>query len=154
MGANLTTNFSEWLFSLAVSPVIIFYMFLGFDPGKDKCGLAIMTSDGQIKYHEIIASEKAIAQINKLCQKYPIQTLIMGNQTTSKTWKQQLENSLTSDISLVMVDEKNSTLEARDRYWQMYPPQWLQRLIPQGMRTPPRPVDDIVAIILIERYLP
>jgi hypothetical protein len=35
----------------------------------------------------------------------------------------------------------------------MYPPQGLTRLIPQGMLTPPRPIDDIVAIILIERYL-
>ncbi|HBB34174.1 MAG TPA: resolvase, partial [Cyanobacteria bacterium UBA9273] len=41
----------------------------------------------------------------------------------------------------------------RDRYWQMYPPKGLQRLIPKGMRQPPRPVDDIVAILLIERYL-
>jgi hypothetical protein len=35
----------------------------------------------------------------------------------------------------------------------MYPPAGLSRLIPQGMRVPPRPVDDIVAIVLIERYL-
>ncbi|MGA1285815.1 MAG: resolvase, partial [Prochlorothrix sp.] len=27
------------------------------------------------------------------------------------------------------------------------------RLIPQGLRQPPRPIDDIVAILLIERYL-
>ncbi|MGL4499883.1 MAG: resolvase, partial [Planktothrix sp.] len=27
------------------------------------------------------------------------------------------------------------------------------RLIPQGMRQPPRAIDDIVAILLIERYL-
>jgi hypothetical protein len=35
----------------------------------------------------------------------------------------------------------------------MYPPQGLTRLIPQGLRVPPRPIDDIVAILLIERYL-
>jgi hypothetical protein len=34
----------------------------------------------------------------------------------------------------------------------MFPPQGFNRLIPQGMRNPPRPVDDIVAIVLIERY--
>lgn len=48
--------------------------------------------------------------------------------------------------------KKNSTLEARDRYWTMYPNRGLQRLIPLGLRVPPRPVDDIVAILLIERY--
>ena len=50
------------------------------------------------------------------------------------------------------VDEKNSTLEARSRYWQMYPATGLNKLIPEGLRLPPRPVDDIVAILLIERY--
>jgi RNase H-fold protein (predicted Holliday junction resolvase) len=128
-------------------------MFLGFDPGKDKCGIAIITPNNHLKYHQIIASEKAIATINKLCQQYPIDKIIMGDQTSSKTWKQLLENGITSDVSIIMVNEKNSTFEARDRYWQMYPPKGLQRLIPQGLRTPPRPVDDIVAIILIERYL-
>ncbi|TAG61687.1 MAG: resolvase, partial [Oscillatoriales cyanobacterium] len=53
---------------------------------------------------------------------------------------------------IVQVDERFSSLEAKDRYWEMYPPTGLSRLIPQGMRTPPRPVDDIVAIVLIERY--
>ncbi|MFM7475950.1 MAG: resolvase, partial [Microcystis aeruginosa] len=43
--------------------------------------------------------------------------------------------------------------EARDRYWQMFPPKGLQKLIPQGMRLPDRPIDDIVAILLIERHL-
>ncbi len=128
-------------------------MYLGFDPGKDKCGLAIMTPNNHLEYHQIIPSEQAISTINKLSQQYPITKIIMGNQTTSKTWKQKLENGLTSDLSIIMINEKNSTLEARDRYWLMYPPQGLQRLIPQGMRTPPRSVDDIVAIILIERYL-
>ena len=51
------------------------------------------------------------------------------------------------------IDERYSTLEARDRYWQMYPPRGLAKLLPQGIRTLPRPIDDIVAILLIERYL-
>ena len=46
------------------------------------------------------------------------------------------------DLSIVQVDERYSSLEARDRYWQMYPPQGLTRLIPQGMRQPPRPIDE------------
>ena len=77
----------------------------------------------------------------------------MGNQTTAKQWKIQLEKILPRPIPITMVDERNSSVEARDRYWQMYPAQGLTRLIPQGLRVPPRPIDDIVAILLIERYL-
>jgi RNase H-fold protein (predicted Holliday junction resolvase) len=75
----------------------------------------------------------------------------MGNQTTSKSWLQKIAARIT--IPITLVDERNSTLEARDRYWQMFPPKGLQKLIPQGMRLPNRPIDDIVAILLIERHL-
>jgi RNase H-fold protein (predicted Holliday junction resolvase) len=127
-------------------------MILGFDPGRDKCGVAITDEDGQLYYHEVVTSSQAIITLNNLCQKFSLKLLVMGNQTTSKQWKKRLENELLLSIPIVMIDERNSTLEARDRYWQMYPPQGLMGLIPQGMRNPPRPIDDIVAILLIERY--
>jgi RNase H-fold protein (predicted Holliday junction resolvase) len=128
-------------------------MFLGFDPGKDKCGLAVMNAELKLYYHQVIPSNQAILTLQSLTKQFPIKSLIMGNQTTSKAWESQLKSQLSSSIPIIKVDERYSSLEARDRYWQMYPPQGLTRLIPQGMRNPPRPVDDIVAIILIERYL-
>ncbi|MGA9383040.1 MAG: pre-16S rRNA-processing nuclease YqgF [Phormidium sp.] len=128
-------------------------VILGFDPGRQKCGLAVMAVDRKLHYHEVIAAEKAIATIQELRQIYPISVLVMGDQTTAKTWKKQLSQELPEPLRIILVDERYSTLEARDRYWQMYPPQGLYKLIPQGMRPLPRPVDDIVAILLIERYL-
>jgi RNase H-fold protein (predicted Holliday junction resolvase) len=128
-------------------------MILGFDPGKDKCGIAVVGKDGQVHYHQIINSEEVLATLEALCQQFPIELLVMGNQTTAKTWKGKIAEKLPASLPIVMIDERNSSLEARDRYWQMYPPKGLQRLIPQGMRLPPRPVDDIVAILLIERYI-
>lgn len=127
-------------------------MILGFDPGRDKCGIAIINSQQEILYHQVVESAQAISTLNSLIQEYHPDLLVMGNQTTSKNWQQQLVNNLTMTIPIVMVDEKNSTVEARTRYWEMYPPQGLTRLIPLGLRIPPRPVDDIVAILLIERY--
>ncbi|MBD1838694.1 pre-16S rRNA-processing nuclease YqgF [Coleofasciculus sp. FACHB-64] len=127
-------------------------MILGFDPGRDKCGLAVVGKDNSLHYHEVVPAETAIATILDLCEEYPIDTLVMGDQTTSKSWKKKLQQFPTS-VPIVLVDERYSTLEARDRYWQMYPPQGLGRLIPQGMRSLPRPIDDIVAILLIERYM-
>jgi RNase H-fold protein (predicted Holliday junction resolvase) len=128
-------------------------MILGFDPGKDKCGVAVMGIDRQLHYHEVILSENAIASMEQLRQRFPISLLVMGDQTTSKRWKQKLQNELSEVINIILIDERYSTLEARDRYWQMYPPTGLTKLLPQGMRQPPRPIDDIVAILLIERYL-
>jgi RNase H-fold protein (predicted Holliday junction resolvase) len=126
---------------------------LGFDPGRDKCGVAVMGRDRHLYHHQVILSTEAIAAIASLRQQFPIELVVMGNQTTSKQWQNQLKPHLPDDLPLVLVDERYSTLEARDRYWQMYPPRGLKRLIPQEMRLPPRPIDDIVAILLIERYL-
>ena len=124
---------------------------LGFDPGRDKCGVAVM--DGKnIIYHQVVDSERAIAIIQQLVKQYAVDLIVMGNGTTFKTWQQQIESKL-PNASVITVDEANSTLEARDRYWIMYPPKGIKRIIPQGLMTPPRPVDDIVAILLIERYL-
>jgi RNase H-fold protein (predicted Holliday junction resolvase) len=128
--------------------------WLGLDPGRDKCGIAVMgVEDRKLVFHQVVPSSEAIATISNLGQQFQIRQIIMGDQTTSKKWQQDLEKSGWSADKIIMVDERYSSLEARDRYWEMYPPKALLRLIPQGMRQPPRPVDDIVAIILIERYL-
>ena len=124
---------------------------LGLDPGRDKCGIAVM-SDRQIVHHRIIDSDEAISTIQRLARQYDLNLIVMGNGTTSKNWQKLIESAAIA-VPVITVDEKNSTLEARERYWTMYPPQGLQRLIPSGLRVPPRPVDDIVAILLIERYL-
>lgn len=127
-------------------------MILGFDPGRDKCGLAVMDKRQQLLYHQVVLSSDAIATMQSLCQQFAVEIIVMGDQTTAKSWKQNIEQ-LNLALPIFMVDERYSSLEARDRYWQMYPPKGLDRLIPKGFREPPRPIDDLVAILLIERYL-
>ncbi|MCZ0901637.1 pre-16S rRNA-processing nuclease YqgF, partial [Microcoleus sp. HI-ES] len=97
-------------------------MILGFDPGKDKCGIAVMGRDKKVCYHQVVQSEAAISTIQSLCEQFPIELLVMGDQTTSKSWKQKLTQSLSSQIEIVRVDERFSSLEAKERYWEMYPP--------------------------------
>jgi RNase H-fold protein (predicted Holliday junction resolvase) len=125
---------------------------LGFDPGKDKCGVAVMGGDRALLYHQVLPTAQVVSEINDLSQQYNVTRLVMGDQTTSKQWQQRLTTAF-PDLPIVLVDERYSSLEARDRYWQMYPANFLTGLIPQGMRQPPRPIDDLVAIILIERHL-
>jgi RNase H-fold protein (predicted Holliday junction resolvase) len=128
-------------------------VILGFDPGRDKCGIAVMGLDRTVYNLQVILAENAIAAIEQLRQQFPVSLIVMGDQTTAKNWKQKLASELSEPPSIVMVDESYTSLEARDRYWQMFPPQGLQQLLPRGLRQPPKPVDDIVAILLIERYL-
>jgi RNase H-fold protein (predicted Holliday junction resolvase) len=128
-------------------------LILGFDPGRDKCGIALVSNHRSILFHEVVAAAATISTLNRLQEQYGPSQLVMGNQTTALQWRQKLEQQLAVPLPITLIDERYSTLEARDRYWTMYPPKGLTRLIPQGMRDVPRPIDDIVAIILVERYL-
>jgi RNase H-fold protein (predicted Holliday junction resolvase) len=127
-------------------------MYFGFDPGKDKCGLAIVSADGQPLRHEVIASDRALETLTAWSQEFVIPTLILGDQTGSKQWRSKIQAVL-PDLDIQVIDERFSSQEARDRYWDVYPATGLQKLVPRGMRTPPRAIDDLVAIILVERFL-
>jgi RNase H-fold protein (predicted Holliday junction resolvase) len=111
----------------------------------------VMGGDRALLYHQVLLTVEVITKIGELCQQYHVSRIVMGDQTTAKQWQQQLTTAF-PDLPIELIDERYSSLEARDRYWQMYPANFITRLIPQGMRQPPRPIDDLVAIILIERY--
>ena len=127
-------------------------MLLGFDPGKRKCGVAVMGLDRKLHFQSVISSQEAIAQVRNLLDSYPISLMVMGDQTASKQWKAELRSAF-PDLRIITVDERYSSEEARQKFWQIYPAQGLMKLVPLGMRSPDRPIDDIVAAILIERYL-
>jgi RNase H-fold protein (predicted Holliday junction resolvase) len=152
---------------IKLSSVVTPPLYLGFDPGKDKCGLALVDSQNTIHWHQVIPTEQVTATLKTICkitdqtggqsldetgETISIDCIILGDQTQSKYWKNVLQTTL-PNLKIVTIDERYSSLEARSRYWEMYPPSLWQRLIPQGLRQPPRPVDDIVAIVLVERYL-
>ena len=147
--ASLRFVQTQYIASLLTNTMII----LGFDPGRDKCGVAVMGQERQLYYHQVVSSEEAIATVEALSEQFSLNLIVIGDQTTAKSWKKKIEQSLSGSIPIVMVDERYSSMEARDRYWQMYPPKGFKRLIPLGMQLPPRPIDDLVAILLIERYL-
>lgn len=125
---------------------------LGFDPGRQKCGLAVMGLDRNLFHRSVVAADAVLTTIQQLQKKYPISLIVMGDQTSASDWKETL-TQLQEPLRVILIDERYSSLEARDRYWQLHPPQGWQRLLPQGMRQPSVPIDDIVAMLLIERYL-
>jgi hypothetical protein len=46
-----------------------------------------------------------------------------------------------------------TTLEARNLYWRLHPQKGVWRLLPRSLLTPPRPVDDLAAWIIMRRTL-
>lgn len=126
--------------------------YVGFDPGKDKCGMAIVQGDGTPLCHEVVASGQAIDVLQDWCSAFEIEALVLGDQTGSKQWRSRILAVL-PQLRIESIDERFSSQEARDRFWDVYPPKGFDRLLPRGMRVPPRAIDDLVAIILVERFL-
>lgn len=125
--------------------------YVGFDPGREKCGLALATAN-EIWAHQVVPSNRTLDLMQQWHRTYGIRQIIMGNQTTSQHWLRTLQAHLPREVTIHQVDERNSTLVARDRYWQLFPARGWWKLMPKGLRLPPRPIDDIVAIVLLERY--
>jgi hypothetical protein len=120
--------------SSAVTPPL----YLGFDPGKDKCGLALVDSQKIIHWHEVILTAKVTATLETIRQTIPIDCVILGDQTHSKYWQNILQTTLPS-LKIVTIDERYSSLEARSRYWNCIPPPYGNGLFPKAYDSRPDP---------------
>ena len=122
---------------------------LAIDPGREKCGVAVLASDGRVLVQEVVATAALDAAVGTLIRAYE-PTVIMGNGTTSAAAKARVEE-LGCEVTLV--DEYRTTDAAKCAYWEAHPPRGWRWLMPRGMLVPPVPVDDFVAVILAQRFL-
>ena len=126
--------------------------YISIDPGKKKCGLLL----ANIQSGKVI--EAGIASLNKCYdlvafwnENYNIRKIIIGDGTNCKYIKNELTRKNLFDISYV--NEKGSTLRARFRYWEIWPPNYFIRWLPKEILFPPANLDAIVALILLEDFL-
>jgi RNase H-fold protein (predicted Holliday junction resolvase) len=125
---------------------------MAVDPGRDKCGIAVVRADGEALAQEIVPVVELGARARALGRSYQIAVIVVGDRTGSDTALAALESAL-PEIETVTVDEHRSSEEARRLYFRRHPPRGWRRLLPLTLQTPPRPCDDYVAVILARRYL-
>lgn len=121
----------------------------GLDPGLSKCGL-VRTDPGRRRIVEacVLPPQEALACLQRWHAEGLTQ-VVLGNGTGHRDWRSQLE----ADLAVAVVEEGHTTLAARARYWVLEPPRGWRRLLPEGLRLPPRHWDDVVAQLLVERWL-
>ena len=127
-------------------------LYIAIDPGSKKCGLLL----ADIQSGKVI--EAGIASLNKLSdlvslwnEDNQIIKIIIGDGTNSKYIESKLKRNNFLNISYV--NEKGSTLRARFRYWEIWPPNYFIRWLPKEILFPPANLDAIVALILLEDFL-
>lgn len=129
---------------------------LAIDPGRAKCGVALVrrTEDNliQLLWHEITPTVSLEDCLSRVPDEHPYNLVIVGAGTRSRQVVERLRERLPS-IGVLVVDETDSTQQARERYWEHNPRRGLRRLLPASLQVPPVPVDDYAALVLAERVL-
>ena len=125
-------------------------MIIGVDPGRDKCGIAVLNSEGELKFNGVIPTGEFESTLKKLSAQFNIELAILGNGTTHAEAEKKI---IALNLPVKIVDEKFTTEIARRLYWKKKPPKGWRKLLPTTLQVPPEPVDDIVAEILVLRHL-
>ena len=124
-------------------------LIAGLDPGRSKCGLVLADLTRQRVLQAAILPPASCLDLLRCWQQQGLGRIVLGNGTVSRDWRPVLAGL---QLELALVDERGSTLAARDRYWDLFPPGLWLRLLPAGLRLPPRDIDDVVAQLLLERH--
>ena len=124
---------------------------LGLDPGTRKCGYALVTGVGAPPLMLGIAPLEALRErLHELLAAAPVAVAAVGRGTNAAAVVAIVE---ALGLRAELVDEHETTLLARARYFADHPPRGWRRLIPRGMLMPARPIDDYAALLIAERYL-
>jgi len=126
--------------------------FIGIDPGRSKCGVAVVDENGQRYGLEVVPTANLATTLTDYAQGGAIAGICVGDATTSDAAVSICKTALPG-VPIAIVDERHTTLEARARYYKDNPPRGLARLIPRGLLVPKQPLDGYAAMLIVERFL-
>lgn len=128
---------------------------LAIDPGSSKCGMALVERENdslKVIWRGIVPTEQLADRVAELLESHPFRLVIVGNGTKSQAAVHAIRERLPS-MGVLVIDERDTTLQARERYWSTKGRRGWRRLLPATLQVPPEPFDDFVALILAERVL-
>jgi RNase H-fold protein (predicted Holliday junction resolvase) len=129
---------------------------LAIDPGSSKCGMALASRDStghvSVLWRAIAPCDDVAEKVREAQELSRFSLVVVGSGTASKQIISRIREAMPS-LGILVVDEKDTSLQARERYWEHNPRRGWRRILPATLQVPPEPVDDFVALILAERVL-
>ncbi len=126
-------------------------LILGIDPGTRKCGYAVVRVCGEPPIAiGIIPIDDLDRELARLAGVYAIETVALGRGTNAAFVGAAIDRVA---LPYALVDERETTLRARARFFLDHPPRGWRRLVPRGMLLPDRPIDDYAALLIAERFI-
>lgn len=124
---------------------------LGLDPGTRKCGFAVISGVGSAALAMGIIPVEALAErLRDIVTTTPVGFAAIGRGTNAGVVADAVR---ALGVPFELIDERETSLLARARFFRDHPPRGWRRLIPTGMLLPNRPIDDYAALLIAERYL-
>tara|TARA_Y100000589_G_scaffold168681_1_gene160414 strand:- start:1399 stop:1836 length:438 start_codon:yes stop_codon:yes gene_type:complete len=125
--------------------------YISIDPGKCKCGLIFVDFESkEILKAIVIESKLLIKNIKTLRGDDNNIKVIIGNGTTSK---EHINSLFFLGSDLTVVEEKNTTLRAKERYFEIFPIKGFRRFLPKDILINDINLDAISALVILEDYL-
>ena len=125
---------------------------MGIDPGRSKCGIAIVTEKGEVVEKEIAETSNLSRKIEEILSRFSISKCILGNGTYADKVFNILQ-LLLDEEKIIFIEEADSTYIAEQRYLKENPPLGLNFLNKIIKFKPKKPLDDYTAVVLVEKYL-
>ncbi len=129
-------------------------ILLAIDPGRAKCGLAVVQGSDPPRCLErqVVETERLTLAVGEILRRRPdIARLLLGDATYSAILRRTLAEAF-PQIPLEIVDEFNTSVRAKARFVAENPAPGWRRLLPPAMRSPEVPYDDYAALLLAEDY--
>ena len=125
---------------------------ISIDPGRKKSGIVIADIElGKILNGKVIKSSDLIDLLSIWQNNYKVELILLGNGTSSRDCESKIRKH--TSIPILIMEEKDTTLRARVRYWELWPKNFILKLIPSGLIVPTQNLDAIAALIILEDYL-
>jgi len=124
---------------------------LGLDPGTRKCGYAVVTAvDAPPLTLGIVPIERLAERLREVLAATPVALAAVGRGTNAAVVAAVVAGL---GVAVELVDERETSLLARARFFRDHPPRGWRRIVPRGMLLPDRPIDDYAALLIAERFL-
>ena len=126
------------------------FKLISIDPGKCKCGLVLFDLQKKKVDQAIVLNTEFLPNyVKKLNGSENISKVIIGNGTTSR---QNIEKLDFIRNDLIIVEEKNTTLRAKKRYFEIFPTRGLKSFLPKEIFIMNKNLDALSALIILEDY--
>lgn len=125
---------------------------LAIDPGRRKCGLAVVDEAEACLAVEVVPLEALCEALRRLVAAHAPAELVLGNGTGHGEVSRRIRESLGSSLPLRIEEERFTTLEARELYFRRNPPRGWRRLLPRFLLLPDE-LDGWAAAVLALRRI-